>query len=77
MTSLAHFENHNLQGLFGVGRVRDRLSGPAAVQAAITEAVHRYIAGIEEIDSADRKVLVNASQPDLVLLRRHEAYQIR
>ena len=54
-------DHHNLEGIFGAGRVRDRVSGPAEVQAAITEAVHRYINGIQETDPEDRRVLMRAS----------------
>ena len=56
-----HLDHHNLQGIFGAGRVRDRLSGPAEVQAAITEAVHQYIDSIQEKDSEGRSVLMRAS----------------
>ena len=56
-----HLDHHNLAGIFGAGRVRDRLSGPAEVQAAITEAVHQYINSIQETDAEDRRVLMRAS----------------
>ena len=61
LTHCPHLDHHNLQGVFGAGRVRDRLSGPAAVQAAITEAVHQYLDGIQEKDSEGRSVLMRAS----------------
>ena len=54
-------ESHNLQGLLGAGRVRDRLMGPAEVHTFIAEAVHRYIEGIHEEDSEGRKILMNGS----------------
>jgi hypothetical protein len=54
-------ESHNLHGLFGAGRVRDRLMGPAEVQTFIAEAVHLYISNIVEEDAWGRKVLLNGS----------------
>ena len=46
-----NLESYNLHGIFGAGVVRDRLSGPAEVQAAITEAVQIFIANIESTTS--------------------------
>ena len=52
---------HQLYGLFGAGMVRDRLSGPAQVQAAITEAVHLYIERLDTDDIEGHKIILHAS----------------
>ena len=52
---------HQLYGLFGAGMVRDRLSGPAEVQAAITEAVHLYIERLGTDSIEGHKIVLHAS----------------
>ncbi len=54
-------EMHNLHGILRAGRVRDRLAGPDAAKAYITEGVQNYIDNIRDIDVQGRKVLLVAS----------------
>jgi uncharacterized membrane protein (UPF0127 family) len=53
--------HHDLYGLYGAGRVRDRLSGPAEVQAAITQAVSLYIERLPTDEIEGHKIVLHAS----------------
>ena len=53
--------HHELQGLLGAGRVRDRLSTRAEIEAAIKDAVHLYLSRLTETDTMGRKVIIHAS----------------